>query len=93
MFAVLAACSLGLAACQSSSSRVERAEGAKAPVNQVCPIMQDEGNTHDVSAEAMTVVHRGKTVGFCCDHCIEEWNSLSDADKDAKLASAIAKSK
>ena len=32
-------------------------------------------------------------VGFCCAMCIPKWNKLSDADKDKKLAAALAKKK
>jgi hypothetical protein len=33
----------------------------------------------------------GQKVGFCCDGCPPAWDKLTDEQKTAKLASAIAK--
>ncbi len=35
-----------------------------------------------------TVSYKDQTVGFCCGMCPNSWAKLSDAEKDAKLASA-----
>ncbi len=35
-----------------------------------------------------TVSYKDQTVGFCCGNCPNSWAKLSDAEKDAKLASA-----
>jgi YHS domain-containing protein len=39
------------------------------PVNKKCPISGD-----DVDPKGKTVTYKGKTVGFCCDDCIEKFN-------------------
>lgn len=33
----------------------------------------------------------GKTIGFCCPGCIEQWNALSDEQKAEKLSAADKK--
>ena len=38
-----------------------------------------------------TVAYKGQEVGFCCGNCPNAWAKLSDADKDAKLASVTTK--
>ena len=52
-------------------------------VNDLCPIMG--GN---VTKDGGTASWKGKTIGFCCPECIEQWEALSEADKETKLASA-----
>jgi YHS domain-containing protein len=49
-----------------------------APVNKKCPVSGE-----DVDAKGKTVQYKGKTVGFCCDDCIELFNKNPDkyADK------------
>jgi hypothetical protein len=34
----------------------------------------------------LTRVYKDQTVGFCCSMCPPQWDKLSDAEKDAKLA-------
>ncbi len=77
---------LGLSAfvvgCSSQSDLDKSAQPTKstAIVNTHCPIMGGE-----VDPEVKTT-WKGKTVGFCCDVCIPEWNGLSDEVKEKKLA-------
>ena len=49
-----------------------------APVNKKCPVSGE-----DVNPKGKTVQYKGKTVGFCCDDCIEMFNKNPDkyADK------------
>jgi hypothetical protein len=54
-------------------------------INTVCPVMGG-----DVTAD-ITVDWKGKKVAFCCPPCIEEWNELSEDEKEAKLKTASAK--
>lgn len=53
------------------------------PVNDHCPIMRGE-----ITPEGGTVEWNGKTVGFCCPQCIDEWKALSDEEKTDALAHA-----
>ena len=48
------------------------------PVNKKCPVSGE-----DVNPKGKTVQYKGKTVGFCCDDCIEMFNKNPDkyADK------------
>ncbi len=49
-------------------------------VNAHCPIMGGE-----VTDDGGRTDWKGKTIGFCCPGCIDEWNELSEDDKEAKL--------
>jgi YHS domain-containing protein len=48
------------------------------PVNKKCPVSGE-----DVNPKGKTVQYKGKTVGFCCDDCIDLFNKNPDkyADK------------
>jgi hypothetical protein len=69
---------LGLAGCQSAGKG-----GSMGIVNSRCPMTPNCGKS---PTAANSVEHRGERVGFCCGGCISEWNQLSDAERDAKLA-------
>ena len=56
------------------------------PCNPRCPMMPDL----DVDGQT-SVVWRGKRVGFCCAECIDKWDRLGDAQKDAALAEAMSR--
>ncbi|MCA9058123.1 MAG: hypothetical protein KDA85_06470, partial [Planctomycetaceae bacterium] len=51
-----------------------------APVNKTCPIMGGDVDP------AVKTAWGDKTIGFCCEPCIEEWQALSDDEKTTKLA-------
>lgn len=51
---------------------------AAKPVNKTCPV---EGKDHEVDPK-VTVVYKGKTIGFCCKDCQEEFEK--DPDKYIK---------
>ena len=53
-------------------------------VNARCPIMG--GNP----VAALTRDYNGQKIGFCCSGCPAQWDKLTDAEKDAKLAKAMA---
>ena len=48
------------------------------PVNKWCAV---EGKDHDVDPK-VTVVYKGKTIGFCCKDCVEEFEK--DPEKYVK---------
>jgi YHS domain-containing protein len=48
------------------------------PVNKFCAV---EGKGHDVDPK-VTTVHNGKTVGFCCADCVDEFKK--DPEKYVK---------
>jgi len=43
---------------------------AAAPINKYCAV-QGEGNPVDPN---VTVIYQGKTIGFCCEDCIADFN-------------------
>ena len=48
------------------------------PVNKFCAV---EGKGHDIDPK-VTVIHNGKTIGFCCADCIDEFKK--DPEKYVK---------
>lgn len=67
-----------LAGCASGSKSTVSASA----INAKCPMSgKPVDGTHTVS-------YKDQTVGFCCGMCPSNWAKLSDAEKDAKLASA-----
>lgn len=66
--------------------------GKSAVVNNRCPIMGGAVDPATVPA-SLTRQYKGQTVGFCCGACPGQWDKLSDADKDAKLAKVTAAAK
>lgn len=59
------------------ATRPSATQAAK-PVNKTCPV---EGKDHEVDPK-VTTVYKGKTVGFCCRDCIDEFNK--DPEKFVK---------
>ena len=60
-----------------------------ATVNSTCPIMGEKFNSAKVAPELVREF-AGQKVGFCCAGCPEKWDKLSDIEKTAKLAKAMA---
>ena len=81
---------LGLAALTFALSGCADGGGASATVdagdavaeNSTCPCM---GGKVDGST---TVDWNGKTIGFCCPPCIDEWKEMTDEERTAALAKA-----
>jgi hypothetical protein len=67
-----------LTGCQTAKSSSHANAGH---VNSRCPLMPE----HPID-KSVTVDYKGQKVAFCCDGCISEWDRLSDAQKDARLA-------
>jgi hypothetical protein len=90
--AVAAAAGLALVGCnkeQKTSDNMNKTSSATTTpasmhaVNKTCPISGEP-----VPANATTVSYQGKTVGLCCDHCVDKWNKMSESEKSAKLAAS-----
>jgi YHS domain-containing protein len=91
LFALVTACVLALgvvavnvraedkAADKSTTDKPAAKEPTSKPaiVNKKCPVSGE-----DVDPKGKTVTYKGKTVGFCCDDCIEKFEK--DPDKYAK---------
>lgn len=77
---------LALAGCQSSC-KVAGGDGASPAmfVNETCPIGKEP-----VTEDGGVAEHKGCKVGFCCPGCKEQWDAMSEADKDAFVAKARA---
>jgi hypothetical protein len=84
--AACAACTiLALGACNSDQKKTEtKAEGSMAVKadNTVCPFSGEA-----VNPSVAPAAYKGKHVGFCCPNCKGKFEKMSDAEKDAKVAS------
>lgn len=60
--------------------------GTISSVNSMCVIMNED----PVDPELKPVDFKGQKVGFCCAGCIPKWNKMSDTEKSAALAKAVA---
>lgn len=56
-------------------------------INQKCPFMDEPVDP------AITVSHKGKVVGLCCEDCIEDWKKLSAKERDEHVAKVAIKRK
>ena len=78
---VLAFCFSGSVAADAKSGGTARKEDTKAkPINAKCPLM-DEAIDPKV-----TTAYKGKTVGFCCESCIDDFKK--DPEKYMKQIAA-----
>lgn len=84
---------LVLCGCASTShSEAECKEpkpGTITTVNAVCVIENED----PVNPAVEPVAWKGQQVGFCCKGCKPDWDAKTDAEKDALVAQAVAKSK
>lgn len=73
----------GAMKAKEDSAATETEEKAVVVANTMCPIMNKPVKEGGGKSE-----WKGKTIGFCCPGCIKKWESLTDADKETKLAAA-----
>lgn len=76
--------SVMLVGCASEKSTASTNQSttvaASMPVNAKCPLSGEEVDPDT------TVSYKGQTVAFCCPKCRAQWNKMTDAQRDAKLA-------
>ena len=86
LFSAVAAAILGGAAIagaaddkpKTPTTKPAATQASGKPVNKFCAV---EGKDHDVDPK-VTTVYKGKTNGFCCKDCIDEFNK--DPEKYVK---------
>lgn len=90
----LVACTLS--ACESNDRDDDENEAACAEVkpgvitsvNSMCAVVVSD----PVDPAITPVEWKGQKVGFCCKGCMPKWAKMTDAEKDASLAKAMANS-
>ena len=86
--------SLALSACSTKPAADNEAvckdvkPGTVTTANAYCVIMNEDPVDPELVRE-----YKGQRVGFCCKGCLPKWEALTDGQKDAALAKAIAKGK
>ena len=75
-----------LKAAVDDKSSAAPADGKKF-ANAKCPIMGSKINPDNVTANLVRE-YKGKKIAFCCDGCPQQWDKLSDEQKEAKLKAA-----
>lgn len=74
---------VSMAGCSSDQKTTAKSDAPAAmSINKTCPV----GGHAAVASK--TVSYKGKTIGFCCADCVESFNKMSEAEKDAVLAKA-----
>lgn len=68
----------------------EGRRGDAVVVNDLCPIGKDPIHMDGHPAE-LTRTFQGQTVGFCCDGCVEYWDSLTDEIRSEEMAKLVAR--
>lgn len=61
-------------------------KGEVTTVNRMCAVEHDD----PVNPAVEAAMYKGQKVGFCCKGCVPKWNAMTDAQKDASLAAALA---
>lgn len=73
----LACCLFVLGSCQSTKTTPSTME----PINATCAMKDNEA----VDASCC-VEHKGEKIAFCCKTCKGKFESLTEAEKDARVA-------
>lgn len=81
---------VGLTACKDEPKTSGDSAKTVACVNGTCPIMDIAIDQAKVPF-SLTRDFNGQKVGFCCGDCPPAWDKLTDEQKTAKLAAAMAK--
>jgi hypothetical protein len=63
--------------------------GSVTTANKMCVVMFDD----PVNPATEPVVYKGQKYGLCCEGCRERWEKMTDAQKEANIARAMAASK
>lgn len=84
--ALVGACALGCSQQKQADARPQAAaaNAQAAAINSYCPLGKEP-----VVAEVGTVSYKGHAIGFCCPGCMEMWESVPEADRDAFIAAAL----
>jgi YHS domain-containing protein len=59
-----------LSAKDQEPAKKADSQPATKPANKFCPVERD----NEVDPKVKTIVYKGKTIGFCCADCINEFN-------------------
>ncbi len=78
---LVASAFLLLGACHSTSAS---STNSAAAMNAKCPVSGEQ-----LDANCPTMTFEGKTVGFCCNKCVQKFNTMTPADKQAKVTGAM----
>ncbi len=63
-------------------------KGTPTTINKMCVIMVED----PVNPATEPVVYKGQKYGLCCEGCRPKWEKLTDAQKEANIARAMAAS-
>jgi YHS domain-containing protein len=78
MLAVMCVGIAMIGGCKSSEKT--QTQASPSVMNTACPF------SGKPVAEGMNASYEGKTVGFCCKGCASKFDSMSTAEKQAKMA-------
>jgi hypothetical protein len=74
------------AAADEDTAQCKAFKGETDTVNKVCVMVNDD----PVNPSVEPAIWKGQKIGFCCNGCKPRWAALTDAQKDAAVAKAVA---
>jgi hypothetical protein len=83
----------GLGILLAAGCAQNRAHDAGQPdrvVNTTCPIGKHEWDGTNVRSADVRREYRGTNIGFCCDHCVDAFDDMTDAEKERVRQAALA---
>lgn len=81
---------VGCATTRESESQCRAVKpGVVTSVNTLCVMVNED----PVDPAVKTITFKGQEVGFCCQGCVPKWEKLTDDQKAAALAKALAAAK
>lgn len=88
-FVFASGCASNPSAAHNEADCQDVKPGTVTTANAVCVIENED----PVNPAIEPAAWKGQKVGFCCKGCKPQWEKKTDAEKDASLAQAVAKSK
>lgn len=77
------------ACCEPANTTAQTADGKVAVINTMCPVGGDDFGSKERSGD-LARAFNGKSIGFCCESCVKQFDKMSDEKKAAVLSAATA---
>ncbi len=89
VLSLVAACASKTRSDASDSAAQKTTGGKVAVINTMCPIGADDYESKERPAD-LARTYNGKSIGFCCESCVKQFDKMSDEKKAAVLTAAAA---
>jgi len=88
---ILGMCILGgVAGCAATQNHAADAGHPDRVVNTMCPIGKHEWEeANNLRPADLRREHKGTRIGFCCEHCVDAFDDMTDAEKEQVRRAAL----